>query len=208
MSSTTIPRGRAPSPFFRYRPLGRAPSPPTWACYEQIHAPVYDSDDSDSDGSYDMASDYEDAAEKKSDDEEEDTPIALGGGNDAAAVDNMDVDEDAVDLKMGKTDSKGKGKAVETTNVFRAPRARKERKRPQPVVALRPILTIQRSQGFVWNQDLFVPPYAKDRYIASTSPPQRKGFISSSVDSALNEYEPVEIIEIHVRDGELQDIIP
>lgn len=27
----------------------------------------------------------------------------------------------------------------------------------------RPILTIRSSQGFVWNQDLFVPPYIKDR---------------------------------------------
>ena len=44
--------------------------------------------------------------------------------------------------------------------------------------------------------------------IASTSPPHRNGFISSSVDSGLNEFEPVEIVEIHVRDGELQDIIP
>ena len=151
-STTTIPRGRAPSPFFRYRPLGRAPSPPTWACYEQIHAPTYDSDDSDSDGSYDMASDYEDGGEKKSEDEEdEDRPITLGGGNDAAAVDNMDVDDDAVELKINSK-GKGKEKAVEPTSTFRPPRARKERKRPQPAVALRPILTIQRSQGFVWNQ--------------------------------------------------------
>ena len=31
--------------FFRHRAIGRAPSPPTWACYEQI---PYDDDYSDS----------------------------------------------------------------------------------------------------------------------------------------------------------------
>ncbi|KAF7375586.1 hypothetical protein MSAN_00447100 [Mycena sanguinolenta] len=40
---------------------------------------------------------------------------------------------------------------------------RKHREKRERVYTLRPILTIQRSQGFVWNQDLFVPPYIKDR---------------------------------------------
>ena len=42
---------RPASPFFRHRPLGRAPSPPTWACYEQIPArsDLLGSSDSDSD---------------------------------------------------------------------------------------------------------------------------------------------------------------
>jgi hypothetical protein len=75
--------------------------------------------------------------------------------------------------------------------------------------ALRPILTIQRSQGFVWNQDLFVPPYIKDRYVASTSPPSSMGVFSTcgSTSTSLGDYE-IEVVEIRVRDGELDDIIP
>jgi hypothetical protein len=74
---------------------------------------------------------------------------------------------------------------------------------------LRPILTIQRSQGFVWNQDLFVPPYIKDRYVASTSPPTSSGAFSActSTSTPLGDYE-IEVVEIRVRDGELDDIIP
>jgi len=74
---------------------------------------------------------------------------------------------------------------------------------------LRPILTIQRSQGFVWNQDLFVPPYIKDRYVASTSPPTSTGAFSTcaSTSTSLGDYE-IEVVEIRVRDGELDDIIP
>jgi hypothetical protein len=74
---------------------------------------------------------------------------------------------------------------------------------------LRPILTIHKSQGFVWNQDLFVPPYIKDRYIASTSPPNSRGFVSSSVSSTASfpDYE-VEVVEIRVDEGYLDNIIP
>ena len=46
--------------------------------------------------------------------------------------------------------------------------------------------------------------------IASTSPPNSMGFISTSASSAntsYNEYE-VEVVEIRVREGELEDIIP
>ncbi|TFY81904.1 hypothetical protein EWM64_g2109 [Hericium alpestre] len=69
----------------------------------------------------------------------------------------------------------------------------------------------ERIQGFVWNQDLFVPPYIKDRYVASTSPPSG-GYISTSASStntiaSINDYE-VEVVEIRVREGELEDIIP
>jgi hypothetical protein len=85
-------------------------------------------------------------------------------------------------------------------------------------------------------QDLFVPPYIKDRCsslsimssfltttstdlafalfhradMASTSPPSSKRFIStsaSSVSSGLPDYE-VDVVEIRVREGELEDIIP
>jgi hypothetical protein len=40
---------------------------------------------------------------------------------------------------------------------------RERRRARRPVYDPRPILTIHKSQGFVWNQDLFVPPYIKDR---------------------------------------------
>ncbi|KAH6909323.1 hypothetical protein BKA70DRAFT_1278217 [Coprinopsis sp. MPI-PUGE-AT-0042] len=126
-------------------------------------------------------------------------------------------------------DVKGKGKAVEpvvevpTTDGGAAERRerrekererrRKAKSRREPVYSLRPILTIHKSQGFVWNQDLFVPPYIKDRYIASTSPPNSKGFISTSASStnttmSSSEYEAVEVVEIRIREGEFREIIP
>ncbi len=46
--------------------------------------------------------------------------------------------------------------------------------------------------------------------VASTSPPNSAGFISTSVsstNSALNDYE-VEVVEIRVQDGDLDHIIP
>ena len=46
--------------------------------------------------------------------------------------------------------------------------------------------------------------------VASTSPPNAAGFVSSSVsstNSSLMDYE-VEVVEIRVKEGELKDIIP
>ena len=46
--------------------------------------------------------------------------------------------------------------------------------------------------------------------IVSTSPPNSRGFIPSSVssnNSALTDYE-VEVVEIRVKEGELFDLIP
>jgi hypothetical protein len=45
--------------------------------------------------------------------------------------------------------------------------------------------------------------------IASTSPPNSRGFIPSSVSSnaSTTDYE-VEVVEIRVREGEIYDIIP
>ena len=85
------------------------------------------------------------------------------------------------------------------------------------------------------QQDLFVPPYIKDRCkstykssvttlhnflticysisrfpdIASTSPPNSRGFVSSSVSSTTSfpDYE-VEVVEIRVDEGYLSKIIP
>lgn len=50
--------------------------------------------------------------------------------------------------------------------------------------------------------------YAAD--VASTSPPNGAGFISSSVSStntSMMDYE-VEVVEIRVKEGELNDILP
>ena len=75
-----------------------------------------------------------------------------------------------------------------------------------------------------------MPPYIKDRCmsilfcltfltyihilllidVASTSPPNSRGFVSNSVsspNSAITDYE-VEVVEIRVQEGELDNIIP
>ncbi|RDX57433.1 hypothetical protein K466DRAFT_647371 [Polyporus arcularius HHB13444] len=193
--------------FFRRRTLGRAPSPPTWACYEQI---PYEDDYSDS------ASDNNSCSE---DEEDYDHVGSDGDGrissNDprSSQIDgDMEIDEGDEPMSADKVaelkkDIKGKQRAVEH---YESPKREHRKKQRQPVFTLRPILTIQKSQGFVWNQDLFVPPYIKDRYVASTSPSNSHGFVSSSVsstNSSMMEYE-VEVVEIRVREGELNDIIP
>lgn len=106
-----------------------------------------------------------------------------------------------------KKDMKGKQRAVEP-EVSESPKRRERRKKREPVFALRPILTIQKSQGFVWNQDLFVPPYIKDRYVASTSPANSNGCISHCASSynSMQDYE-VDVVEIRVEEGEYADII-
>lgn len=207
-STTVAPTGY---PSFVRRRIGRAPSPPTWACYEQI---PYDDDYSDS------GSDDNSCSE-----DEEDYGRVVHSGSDVSDGDHtvhekhdpprdgdMEIDEgdEAAARKIAefKKDVKGKQRAIEPEPD--SPRRQHRKKRHQPVFTLRPILTIQRSQGFVWNQDLFVPPYIKDRYVASTSPPNASGFVSSSVsstNSSMMDYE-VEVVEIRVKEGELKDIIP
>ncbi|KAH8100806.1 hypothetical protein BXZ70DRAFT_128694 [Cristinia sonorae] len=202
--------------FFRHRAIGRAPSPPTWACYEQI---PYDDDYSES-GSEDNScsedeEDYSRAIRRDSDTDGENSPAVLrrhNGDQEPHADGDMEIDEgdepvSEDKLSEYKKDVKGKQRATESEH--ESPKRQQRKKNRQPVVALRPILTIQKSQGFVWNQDLFVPPYIKDRYVASTSPPNAKGFISSSVSSVVSalDYE-VEVVEIRVGEGELKDIIP
>lgn len=205
---------------FRRRAYGRAPSPPTWACYEQI---PYEDDYSDS-GSEDHScseddedygrgarcngvgaggdgSDSDDGSSVRGEHKPEpraDGDMEIDEGDDALAADKI------ADYKK---DVKGKQRAVDPEPD--SPKRHHPKKRRQPVYTLRPILTIQRSQGFVWNQDLFVPPYIKDRYVASTSPSNSSGFIPSSLssNSSMTEYE-VEVVEIRVKEGELKDIIP
>ena len=184
MSNTTY------SEYFRRRAIGRAPSPPTWACYEQI---PYDDDYSDSD-SNSCSEDEEDyhttlIQHRDSGDSDGESPVRQPNKSEARTDGDMeidDADEPISEDKIGeyKTDVKGKQRAVEPEPEPVPSPKRQHRKKPrQPTYTLRPILTIQRSQGFVWNQvcttrslsspppsltiptsqDLFVPPYIKDR---------------------------------------------
>lgn len=148
--------------YFRRRTIGRAASPPTFACYEQRGNP-YDNDDdeySDDEGSEDQAScseDGEDYGHRHPESDASDTEDLPHTHIDSAAdVESMELDEDAdtatiQKTAMAKKDVKGKQRAVdpEPESPKRQPRPKKMR---QPVYTLRPILTIQRSQGFVWNQ--------------------------------------------------------
>ncbi|KAI8980124.1 hypothetical protein BD414DRAFT_579726 [Trametes punicea] len=194
--------------FFRRRTYGRAPSPPTWACYEQI---PYDDDYSDSESETNSCSEDEEDYENVASDGER--PGAVNEPRSPQLDGDMELDEGDEAMPSDKVaelnkDVKGKQRAVESQ--CESPKRERRKKQRQPVFTLRPILTIQKSQGFVWNQDLFVPPYIKDRYIASTSPSNSRGFVSSSVsstNSSMMDYE-VEVVEIRVREGELNDIIP
>ncbi|KAJ7189509.1 hypothetical protein GGX14DRAFT_529663 [Mycena pura] len=198
---------------FRRRTIGRAASPPTWACYEQIHDD-YDDDDDDDEGSGSCSSGEDGDEGEFSDDSGSEAGHELlerpAGAADDDVAHDMEMDVDAEGTGTGTTAAaeKGKQRAVDPAP---APKRRTRKKQHRPrVYTLRPILTIQRSQGFVWNQDLFVPPYIKDRYIASTSPLNATDFISTSVsstNSALTDYE-VDVVEIRVQEGEFDGIIP
>ncbi|TFK45815.1 hypothetical protein OE88DRAFT_1668663 [Heliocybe sulcata] len=204
------------SSFYRRRTFGRAPSPPTWACYEQIPYGLdgYSDSGSDVDSCSEDEEDYGHAQNSDSEGDQRRGDRAPDNGEDH--VHNMDIDEindSAVREKEdgAKMDVKGKQKAIDPP-IVESPKKQQQQRRKQrePVIGLRPILTIQKSQGFVWNQDLFVPPYIKDRYVASTSPANSFGFVStsaSSTNSCLNDYE-VEVVEIRVKEGELHEIIP
>jgi hypothetical protein len=206
--------------YFRRRAIGRAASPPTWACYEQI--PFDDDDDDYSDSGSDSCSE---------DDDDYGQPVVAEHRNAAPGSSGSDC-EDATDhstdpirpheagqdigfdsegtvgdikkpQEVTQVDIKGKQRAIDppTPESTRRQHRKKQRK---PSFSLRPILTIQRSQGFVWNQDLFVPPYIKDRYVASTSPPNCGGLSCSGMGDG---YE-VEVVEIRVTERDLQNIIP
>jgi len=222
-------------PFYRRRTIGRAASPPTWACYEQIPYENDDCSDPSDDEDHSCSEDGEDyhnsarhgnpaaVHDSDSDDDDDDEHVVHTSASDkheeihdmememASGAEVADVNEgDDVAKKVAehKKDVKGKQRAIDTEPEPKSPKRQQRRKR-ESVITLRPILTIQRSQGFVWNQDLFVPPYIKDRYVASTSPPNVSGFIATplSTNSCLNDYE-IEVVEIRVKEGELKDIIP
>jgi len=177
---------RPASPFFRHRPLGRAPSPPTWACYEQIPArsDLLDSSDSDSESGEaadeDSLSDADSSSSSSSSEDDEEHKEAHAvfetGAQvvEAEAAGLMDVesdkDEEAASARSHRHPTtsgdpekrdKGKQRADDTPNTVSGSgksvpvshsRSRRPRGRRPPVSVLRPILTIQRSQGFVWNQ--------------------------------------------------------
>ena len=174
----------SPSPFTYRRRLGRAPSPPTWAWYEQI--PLED-DDSETDSVEEdsCSEDDEEYGHRDQQDQEHDrssessgeeleSPTTLGGvhirgdnqemkkrdgerdnsehEDDAEGGSSSDKMEVEGDESHDRKDLKGKQRAVDPV-AQESPRRRERRKKHrQPVFNLRPILTIQRSQGFVWNQ--------------------------------------------------------
>ncbi|KAG8908542.1 hypothetical protein FRB99_005902 [Tulasnella sp. 403] len=146
---------------------------------------------------------------------------------------NEDEDETAAEKRRAEK-REGKKKEVVTTNddtneatpekeshsePKRKHRRKSKRSRREDYgPPIRPILTIRSSQGFVWNQDLFVPPYIKERYIASSppssfpgrnSPSTKSNLVNNNFFSTSNEadYE-VECVEIRVDEGELDGIIP
>ena len=168
MPDTLSQDNRPSSPFFRHRPLGRAPSPPTWACYEQIPArsDLIASSDSDSD-SGDAADEdsLSDADSSSSDDAETEAAGLMDVESDKDEVTTAEVEAEAEAEATSGGDpekrDKGKQRAEDPLNTTSKsvpvshPRTRRTRGRRPPVSVLRPILTIQRSQGFVWNQVCF-----------------------------------------------------
>ena len=138
--------------FFRRRPIGRAPSPPTWACYEQIpYGDDYSDSASDNDSCSEDEEDYEHARS------EPERPVSTGDARSTQIDGDMEIDEGDEAISSEKVaemkkDVKGKQRAVEPVNEPESPKRRHHKKRREPVYTLRPILTIQRSQGFVWNQ--------------------------------------------------------
>ena len=123
MSTDTYPE------YFRRRPIGRAPSPPTWACYEQI---PFDDDDYSDSGSEDHSCSEDDEdygrvaaprAGPASDESEVESPERKQLDPPRAAADgDMEIDEgdeamaaDKLDAEY-KKDVKGKQRAVEPVN--------------------------------------------------------------------------------------------
>jgi hypothetical protein len=201
MSSLNIPGPSPYASFFRHRTLGRAPSPPTWACYEQIQYDDEYSDDSASDGESRNEDDDEDDEDEDHDrddscsEDDEDyghhpdsSSSSIQSHEPPPSPEESEKTKDSPD--EAKKDVKGKGRAMDPEHEVGdspqppppKPRIRsKKRHSGRRARTLRPILTIHKSQGFVWNQvsaflfrwqldahashqqDLFVPPYIKDR---------------------------------------------
>lgn len=152
----------APTPYaFRRRTVGRAASPPTWACYEQIPNDYSDSGSdscSEDDESYDQ-----DNSSDSEDHNQESQPSVPDNGHAAADVDSMDMDMDPAEAEAHHdpdsitpeptitSSDKGKQRAIDPEPES-PPSRRRHRRKNRHSYPLRPILTIHRSQGFVWNQ--------------------------------------------------------
>lgn len=147
--------------YFRRRTIGRAASPPAWACYEQIPYDEDDCSDSASDSCSEDGEDYPRAPGPASDSEESDHhTVTANTAENSDGSHDMDIDMDmgeedadrgaAVVKTDAQKDVKGKQRAIDPEPETTKRRHRKKQR--QPVYTLRPILTIQRSQGFVWNQ--------------------------------------------------------
>ncbi len=153
----------ANSYYFRRRTIGRAASPPTWACYEQI---PYDDDDysdscsdscSEDDDDYPRSAALRDEPISSDTDDKDDDELRNSAPADVTHAMDMDMDEDHIDSDSGRQkpsgesqkDVKGKQKVADPEP---EDRKRNRKKHHRPMYALRPILTIHKSQGFVWNQ--------------------------------------------------------
>lgn len=194
MSNLNVPGPSPYASFFRHRTLGRAPSPPTWACYEQIQYDDEYSDDSASDGdSHDDDEDDDEDDDHGRDDscseDDEDychhpdsSSSSIQGHEPPPSPEESEKSNDSAD--GAKKDVKGKGRAVDPEHeVGDSPpsppsksRLRsKKRHSGRRARTLRPILTIHKSQGFVWNQvsnNVSCVPPSEDKQ-ALTSPINR-----------------------------------
>ncbi|KAJ1307396.1 hypothetical protein OPQ81_001501 [Rhizoctonia solani] len=154
-------------------------SPPLWGCYE------YQTSGSEHDSECETCS----GSDEESDSEHGDTrnrTESESGSASGSGSESQDEHERAQRLK-----EKRKGKQPEGIR-------RKQRREP----VYRPILTIRRSEGFVWNQELFLPSYIRDRYIATS--PNSSSFHSgpgntSACDSSFSGMDfEIECVDIHV----------
>lgn len=169
---------------YHSRRIGRAASPPTWACYEQI--PYHDDySDTSSDSCSEDDDDYAGAIpEDRYSSDTEDRDHTSADRDDEL---NMDMDEEGnvCSKNTSEKDVKGKQRAIDRDS-GKPRKDRHRRKHRQPGGTLRPILTIQKSQGFVWNQvstvfvqwELIVDPRCQGTFCASVH--QRSMFVTSS----------------------------
>ncbi|CAE6435040.1 unnamed protein product [Rhizoctonia solani] len=153
-------------------------SPPLWGCYE------YQTSGSEHDSECETCSGSEGESDSENGDTRNRSESESGGTSESAS--EQDADERAQRLE-----EKRKGKQPEGIR-------RKQRREP----VYQPILTIRRSEGFVWNQDLFLPSYIRDRYIATS--PNSSSFHSASAntsgcDSSFSGMDfEIECVDIHV----------
>ncbi|KAF7375584.1 hypothetical protein MSAN_00446900 [Mycena sanguinolenta] len=150
-----------------------------------------------------------------------------GAGVEDGVAHDMEMDVDAAPLDSSSPDSPRRDASTPSADRpgERERQAARGRPDPAPVAALAPkeaeeaqgetgagVHPAPDSDDLEEPGDLFVPPYIKDRYVASTSPPG-SGFVSTSVsstNSALTDYDnyEVEVVEIRVQEGEYAGIIP